>query len=207
MPRLWSNLPANCEQSGSTIIALPLRHFGLAARLQPCTFDRHPFRMTHKSCIHWVGGAQLQNVGRFFVHCMMMLNCQCASNTTFMRTLQQQFFIIYLYASFHLSSLHIPKSYEILLSFLLTSSKTFRTDEYFAIQFTYRDCLPGAEIRHQASHRPFLEAPPTLFVFLSTDPHQHLHNKLFLLFIVEINTFSNLELVNNREWVGDFWNS
>ena len=34
---------------------------------------------------------------------------------------------------------------------------------------------PGAELlenRHQASHRQFLKAPPTLFVFLMKDPNQ-----------------------------------
>ena len=37
--------------------------------------------------------------------------------------------------------------------------------------------LPRAELskfRHQASHREFLEAPPTLYVILNEDPHQHL---------------------------------
>ena len=36
---------------------------------------------------------------------------------------------------------------------------------------------PGAElleIRHQAGHRKFLEAPPTLFIISSLDPHQRL---------------------------------
>ena len=37
--------------------------------------------------------------------------------------------------------------------------------------------IPGAELsefRHQASHRDFLESPPTLWVILNKDPHQHL---------------------------------
>ena len=39
---------------------------------------------------------------------------------------------------------------------------------------------PGAElleIRHQAGYRQFIEAPTTLFVFLTKDPHQCLHVK------------------------------